>query len=53
MDRPPPDPRKLLAQWQEWEAGEVTPGKLVSELKTGGLPDLLRDLVEALDAAPS
>ena len=22
MDRPPPDPRKLLDQWEEWERGE-------------------------------
>lgn len=50
MDRPPADPRKLLAQWMEWEAGEVTPGKLAANLKTGGLPDLLRSLVDALDA---
>jgi hypothetical protein len=33
----------------EWETGETPPGKVISNLKTGGLPDLLRDLVEATD----
>jgi hypothetical protein len=46
MDRPPPDPEKLLAQWMEWEAGDVAPGRLVANLKTAGLPDLLRLLVD-------
>jgi hypothetical protein len=44
MDQPPPDPQKLLAAWTKWEQGEVAPGKLLSELKTAGLPDLLRSL---------
>lgn len=46
MDRPAPDPDKLLAWWMEWERGETPPGKTLSNLKTGGLPDLLRQLVE-------
>jgi hypothetical protein len=51
MDRPPPDPEKLLAQWMEWESGETPPGKVMSNLKTGGLPDLLRQLVDARQRA--
>lgn len=47
--RPTPDPAKLLAQWMEWETGETPPGKVISNLKTGGLPDLLRQLAEARD----
>jgi hypothetical protein len=47
MDIPPPDPEKLLAVWTEWERGETPPGRVMSNLKTGGLPDLLRALVEA------
>ena len=47
MDRPPPDPAKLLSQWEEWERGETPPGRVMSNLKTGGLPDLLKQLVEA------
>ena len=40
MDKPPPDPAKLLAHWMEWEKGETTPGRTMSNLKTGGLRDL-------------
>jgi hypothetical protein len=46
-DRPPPDPVKLLSQWMEWEKGETPPGRVMANLKTGGL----RDLLEALAAA--
>jgi hypothetical protein len=46
-DRPPPDPEKLLSQWMEWEKGETPPGRVMANLKTGGL----RDLLEALAAA--
>jgi hypothetical protein len=52
MDQlPPPDPEKLLAWWMEWETGETPPGRVMSNLKTGGLPDLLRQLVEARSSA--
>ncbi|MGH9126726.1 MAG: hypothetical protein ACRDZ8_18650 [Acidimicrobiales bacterium] len=42
--RPAPDPAKLLSQWMEWERGEETPGRVMANLKTGGLRDLLEDL---------
>jgi hypothetical protein len=45
MDRPPPDPAKLLESWMEWERGETPPGRVISNLKTGGLRDLLEELV--------
>jgi hypothetical protein len=44
MDRPPPDPAKLLSLWMEWERAETPPGRLVSNLKTAGLRDLLESL---------
>jgi len=47
MEKPTPDASKLLAQWEEWERGETPPGKVMSNLKTGGLPDLLRTLTES------
>jgi len=53
MDIPPPDPEKLLAAWMEWERGEVTPGRVMATLKTGGLPELLRSLAEHTAAAGS
>ena len=44
VERPAADPAKLLAQWMEWENGEVTPGRAMANLKTGGLRDLLEQL---------
>jgi len=51
LDRLPADPAKLLAQWMEWERGEATPGRVMANLKTGGLRELLERLagVEASD----
>lgn len=47
---PPPDPAKLLASWMEWERGDSTPGRIMADLKHGGLPDLLRSLVGTAEA---
>ena len=47
MDQLPPDPRKLLDHWEEWERGETPPGRVMSDLKTGGLRELLQDLASA------
>lgn len=44
--RPPADPTKLLGQWMAWERGEETPGRVMANLKTGGL----REVLEALAA---
>ena len=51
MEIPPPDPDKLLAAWMEWERGDVTPGRAMANLKTGGLRDLLESISSS--AAPS
>lgn len=51
MDRPLPDPAKLLEAWMEWERGDVPPGRVMATLKTGGLRDLLEALAEAASAA--
>ena len=45
MEIPAPDAEKLLQSWMEWERGEVTPGRVMANLKTGGLPLLLESLV--------
>jgi hypothetical protein len=42
--RPPTDPKKLLAWWMEWEKGETPPGRVMANLKTGGLRELLEEL---------
>lgn len=49
MDRPPADPAKLLASWMEWEKGENTPGRVMADLKTGGLRDVLEHLAATAD----
>ncbi len=44
MDRPPADPKKLPAWWMESEQGETPPGRVMSNLKTGGMGELLEEL---------
>ena len=51
MERPPADPVKLLAKWMEWEKGDATPGRLLADLKTGGLRDLLEHLAAEAEAS--
>jgi hypothetical protein len=41
MDTPPPDPVKMLEKWEEWERGQIAPGRLIADLKQLGLPALL------------
>lgn len=41
------EPTKLLQFWMEWENGETPPGRVISNLKTAGMRDLLEALVEA------
>jgi hypothetical protein len=53
MDAPLPDPQKLLAYWMEWERGDLTPGRVMSNLKTGGLRQLLESLAAGAPAAVS
>jgi hypothetical protein len=50
MDRPPPDPHKLLIAWMEWEKGETPPGRVMSTMKTAGMRELLEGLVEVAAA---
>ena len=44
-ERPPPDARRLLDQFDAWRSGDSTPGRTMADLKTGRLPEWL----EALD----
>lgn len=52
FERPAPDLSKLLAAWEEFERGEQAPGKVLANLKTAGLPEVLNELV-ATGWAPS
>jgi hypothetical protein len=47
VEIPAPDPSKLLQAWMEWERGDVTPGRVMANLKTGGLRQLLEGLGRA------
>jgi hypothetical protein len=47
FEQPPPDLVKLIAAWEEFEAGEQTPGRVLANLKTAGLPEVLRQLAES------
>lgn len=50
--RPPADPSKLLSQWMAWERGDETPGRVMANLKTSGMRELLEALaVTQSDAA--
>lgn len=44
---PPPDPEKLLTSWMQWERGELPPGRVMADLKKGGLRELLEATVQA------
>jgi hypothetical protein len=47
MERPAPEPAKLLAFWMEWEKGDTTPGTVLKNLKNGGMKELLSSLAAA------
>ena len=47
FERPAPDLNKLIAAWEEFERGEQQPGKVLSNLKTAGLPEVLNELAES------
>jgi hypothetical protein len=46
FEQPPPDLAKLVTAWEQWETGEETPGRVLANLKTAGLPEVLRQLVD-------
>jgi len=45
-ERPPPDPAKLLGYWMEWERAATPPGRVMANLKTAGLRELLESLAD-------
>lgn len=47
FERPAPDLQKLLAAWEEFERGEQQPGKVLANLKTAGLSEVLAELAES------
>lgn len=47
FERPAPDLTKLVAAWEEFERGEQQPGKVLANLKTAGLPEVLDELAKS------
>lgn len=47
FERPSPDLSKILTAWEEWEKGEQNPGKVLTNMKTAGLHEILRELSES------
>jgi hypothetical protein len=47
FERPAPDLTKLINAWEEFERGEQQPGKVLANLKTAGLPEILNELSES------
>jgi len=47
FESPPPDLAKMIDAWDAWEKGDEAPGRVLSNLKTAGLPALLRQLAAA------
>lgn len=47
FERPAPDLTKLLEAWEEFERGDQQPGKVLANLKTAGLPEVLRELIDS------
>jgi hypothetical protein len=45
FEAPAPDLSKLVSAWEEWEKGEQAPGKVLANLKTAGMAQVLRQLV--------
>lgn len=46
FERPAPDLGKIIDAWEEFEAGEESPGRILANMKTAGLAELLADLRE-------
>ena len=51
-DRPAADPKKLAGQFDEWLRGETLVGRMLANLKTGRLPELLDADVDGSGGKP-
>jgi hypothetical protein len=45
FERPAPDLIKLQTAWEEFERGEQQPGRVLANLKTAGLGEVLDQLI--------
>lgn len=47
FERPAPDLTKLIAAWEQFELGEESPGRVLANLKTAGLAEVLQELASS------
>ena len=47
FEAPAPDLQKLISAWEEWERGEQAPGRVLANMKTAGLGQILQQLASA------
>ncbi len=47
FERPIADLQKLISAWESWEKGEEQPGRVLANLKTAGLADVLKQLCDS------
>ena len=52
-DRPEADSKKLAGQFDEWLRGETLVGRMLANLKTGRLPEVLDAAVNGSGAKPA
>lgn len=55
FEQPAPDLAKIIAALEEWENGEESPGRVLANMKTAGLPEVLAQLADEgwVPATPS
>lgn len=47
FEAPAPDLAKIIAAWDEWERGDESPGRVLANMKTAGLAQILRQLSDS------
>lgn len=47
FEAPAPDLGKLVTAWEEWERGDQPPGRVLANMKTAGLAQVLQQLVDS------
>ena len=51
IERTPSDPVRLLDHWREAAAGDITPGRVIANLKQAGFPEFLSSTLTGLQEA--
>ncbi len=46
FETPAPDLQKIITAWDEWERGDLQPGRVLANMKTAGLAQVLKELAD-------